>query len=97
MSEREIDPRLFDPSIPSYYLKYRYININRKRFERVPFGEEKLFKVHDDDVEICHDCLARRGEVHNISCDSEECPRCQRQLLSCRCKPQNVYNIRMVK
>lgn len=33
----------------------------------------------------CHDCGIARGELHGKSCDSEECPFCHHQLLSCNC------------
>jgi len=33
----------------------------------------------------CHDCGADAGEYHHPGCDSEECPRCQGQYLTCSC------------
>lgn len=33
----------------------------------------------------CHDCLAPAGTMHHPGCDSERCPKCQRQALSCHC------------
>jgi len=34
----------------------------------------------------CHDCGVTRDQLHHLSCDVEECPRCQRQALSCGCR-----------
>lgn len=31
----------------------------------------------------CHDCLAKEGKLHQVGCDMERCPKCNRQLLSC--------------
>lgn len=33
----------------------------------------------------CHDCGAAYGRYHHPSCDSEVCPSCGGQLLSCGC------------
>ncbi len=33
----------------------------------------------------CGDCGIQRGGFHHLGCDLESCPRCQRQLVSCRC------------
>lgn len=34
----------------------------------------------------CHDCNAPEGGVHHPGCDTERCPNCGGQLLSCRCR-----------
>lgn len=33
----------------------------------------------------CHDCGAAPGELHELGCDTERCPRCGMQLISCSC------------
>lgn len=33
----------------------------------------------------CHDCNAPAGGTHHPGCDTERCPRCGGQLISCRC------------
>lgn len=35
---------------------------------------------------ICHDCGVEEGELHDFGCDSERCPFCGGQLISCSCK-----------
>ena len=34
---------------------------------------------------ICHDCLAEPGQLHELGCDMERCPFCGKQLISCGC------------
>lgn len=33
--------------------------------------------------QICHDCEAKVGELHELGCDVERCPICNGQLISC--------------
>jgi len=33
----------------------------------------------------CHDCGAKEGQLHILGCDSESCPFCGNQLISCGC------------
>lgn len=33
----------------------------------------------------CHDCSAEVGKEHMLGCDTERCPRCGMQLISCVC------------
>lgn len=33
----------------------------------------------------CHDCAAPHGTPHHPGCDTERCPRCLGQAISCGC------------
>lgn len=33
----------------------------------------------------CHDCGVREGELHVLGCDTERCPFCGYQLITCDC------------
>lgn len=35
--------------------------------------------------EPCHDCKTPSGGYHHPGCDSEKCPKCGGQLISCGC------------
>lgn len=59
--------------------------------QRIRYGDEHDIQLGDDgpmlyvarDSEQCHDCQAERGEYHEPGCDVEQCPECERQLISC--------------
>jgi len=36
-------------------------------------------------INECHDCGAKEGEIHELGCDMERCPKCGNQLISCSC------------
>lgn len=36
-------------------------------------------------IQICHDCGAKEGQIHEYGCDMERCPFCGGQLISCDC------------
>jgi hypothetical protein len=38
-----------------------------------------------DDRDRCHDCNVLVGGFHHPGCDTEECPKCHGQLISCGC------------
>lgn len=35
--------------------------------------------------EECHDCGVLEGELHDFGCDTEKCPSCGEQLITCDC------------
>jgi len=49
----------------------------------------------EGETDFCSDCFAECGQYHAIGCDLEECPKCHKQMISCKCvideykKPNN--------
>jgi hypothetical protein len=56
------------------------IELKGKVFDRVRYKA-------DDPKYLCGDCEAADGEIHDLGCDLEDCPRCGGQLISCGCFP----------
>lgn len=44
------------------------------------------------DGERCHDCAALHGHVHHYGCDTERCPFCGGQLISCDCNGDGEFS-----
>jgi len=67
-----------------------HLLISNGLFRRIPYGQEDGWKQHGlEDIpqqQNCHDCDAGNGEVHDLGCDLEQCPRCAKQLISCDCR-----------
>src|SRR4051812_31106694 len=38
-----------------------------------------------DPTEVCDDCGAKDGELHDLFCTRERCPFCSNQLITCDC------------
>jgi hypothetical protein len=51
-----------------------------KTYDRIPYQP-------DNPEWLCTDCEAAVGEIHELGCDTEDCPRCGEQLISCGCLP----------
>ena len=67
----------------------RFLHANGNKYPRIPVvGPGDFFANADKDAR-CGDCNAKVGAYLHWGCDSERCPACGRQLLSCDCK--NVY------
>lgn len=52
-------------------------------FDRVRFGREIGWP--SPPAHPCHDCAVVSGQIHVVSCDVEQCPRCMGQLIGCGC------------
>jgi len=64
------------------------LNIDGKTFHRIPFGDSNdLLGPRASAGDVCHDCGAPHGGVHHSHCDSERCPSCSGQLITCGCRP----------
>lgn len=52
----------------------------------IPYlGEGDYHKETESENERCHDCHCLPGKFHHPGCDTEVCPRCKQQALSCNC------------
>jgi hypothetical protein len=45
-----------------------------------------------DPTEVCDDCGAADGALHDLFCTREQCPFCRRQLITCDCK-KTILNL----
>ena len=63
--------------------KQKYYTISGKKYERIPYGNEKDDWGANDHP--CGDCAVIKGQYHVSSCDIEQCPCCGEQVLSCDC------------
>jgi hypothetical protein len=59
------------------------IRVEDELYERIRRGSPNdMFGEKDTP---CGDCSVVKGQLHASGCDSERCPRCLGQLLSCDC------------
>ena len=69
-----------------------------KKYPRIKAGDKgDLHEIKSSDAENsgkisrCHGCGAKYGHYHHENCDVEQCPICGEQLLSCKCKADEVF------
>jgi hypothetical protein len=67
--------------------------IDGTEYERIKYGDEGLWSDAPNGPQLtnCHDCAALPGQLHAEGCDTEMCPRCKGQLLSCDCEPVSAF------
>jgi len=56
---------------------------------RTPPSSKPEQTARGTELQICHDCKAKPGELHGSGCDVERCILCGGQLISCHC----VYTV----
>ena len=59
--------------------------IGGRVFERIPWGDEQGELGEDAIDSECPKCAAPTGYFHLLSCNLEQCPRCDQQASSCPC------------
>ncbi len=59
------------------------LRVDDQLFERIRRGTQNDLLGAKDIA--CHDCSALKGQLHAWGCDSERCPACLGQLLTCDC------------
>ena len=41
----------------------------------------------------CHDCGVSLNGIHHFGCDNEYCPKCNRQLICCKCNIEGLKGV----
>ena len=59
--------------------------ISCKADVKVDFGDIVSDPIPYEGPGRCHDCNVAKGGIHHPGCDSERCPKCGGQLISCGC------------
>ncbi len=79
-----------------------HLTIDGVQWKRIPYGYERqheqmepLYSPTYTD-RPCHDCLTKKGDLHNLGCDVEMCSRCHHQLISCGCIQITGYKQRLL-
>ena len=55
--------------------------IEGRRYPRIPYGSERPpWRLPE-----CGDCRVKKGQLHVVGCDIEQCPACGWQLITCGC------------
>jgi hypothetical protein len=70
----------WDQRIAAAQLERTYV-IGGVPVRRIPYGAERTRWR----LPKCGDCDVRKGQLHVVGCDIEECPACGWQVISCGC------------
>lgn len=73
--------------------KHTDIKIGGKWMARIKVGDPGDM-MGIEPGERCHDCGALYGHPHHPGCDSETCPSCGGQMISCGC---DITEVRYMK
>lgn len=73
--------RLWEAEIVAAQLERTFV-IRGRDLKRIPYGSE-LTRWRRA---TCGDCDVRKGQLHVVGCDIEECPACGTQAISCGCR-----------
>lgn len=67
--------------IKNHNYKIEKVIIKSDTYERIKYGNE----IESWGGDKCGDCGVEKGELHILGCDIERCPKCNKQLISCKC------------
>lgn len=56
---------------------------------RIPYGSETFRDPAEAASTPCRHCSTIAGKLHTPRCDYEQCPKCNRQCMSCDCEFDN--------
>lgn len=64
--------------------------VDSQALTHVERGGQVVARIRHDDVDQCHDCAVKHGQVHVYGCDAETCPFCGDQMAFCDCYGDSV-------
>ncbi|TRM11446.1 hypothetical protein FH966_06900 [Lentibacillus cibarius] len=68
--------------------------IKGTEYKRIKFGEELSNDPRwFDSLTYCGDCAVEKGYFHAMGCDTELCPKCMQQAISCDCEYEYTGDI----
>lgn len=68
-----------------------HIEIDGELYPRIKYGDPGDLSYGYPQTERCPDCACRLGNYHHPGCDTEACPKCGLQLISCGCAIGDLY------
>lgn len=72
--------------------KWNAVSSNGNIYKRIRCGDETR-DFWTTKIEKCHDCGVIAGQIHTSGCDTEQCPICHKQFLSCNCIIEDYLSI----
>ena len=85
--------------VASFWPKMMEVSQNRpvalvtRAYDRVRYGDETWWKKGQRGKRptvVCRDCAALPGQYHFPVCDTEQCPACGGQKISCDCQTRSL-------
>ncbi len=64
----------------------RAYRVGSASYPRIPYGSETFRDPQEAMNQPCRHCNTLLGKLHDPDCDYEQCPACNRQIMSCDCE-----------